>query len=652
MELGVCYYPEHWPEDTWAPDAARMKALGLTWVRIGEFAWSALEPSPGELHFDWLDRAVDTLGSAGLKVVLGTPTATPPKWLVDAYPEILPVDAWGRLRGFGSRRHYCFNAESYRRETERIVTLLAERYGHHQAVQAWQTDNEYGHHGTARCYCQNCQRAFRGWLEERYGTIEALNEAWFTVFWSMCYSSFDEVDLPNLTVTEPHPSHSLDFYRFSSDSVVAYNRLQVKILREHSPGRLITHNTAIFFELYDQYKLAEDLDVLAWDNYPLGMLEESPLPDEVKARYLRSGHPDLVGFNHDLYRGVKGKPFWVMEQQPGQVNWAPSNPLPAPGVVRLWSHQAFAHGAEVVSYFRWRAAPGGQELMHAGLNLHDGRPDRASAEVSGVAEEIPNRDGEYRQAGVALLHDYENLWATTLQPHAQGWNYWGLLVGYYAALRSLGLDLDIVSPQRDLSGYKLAFAPALHLVDESLAGHLTRYVERGGHLVLGPRSGAKTLSNRVHAPIPGPLRGLAGVRIDHVDSLRPGVTGAVTIAESSYLYQTWADLLTPEGAEVLGTYQTDAYAGTAAVTQNTYGRGRCTVVGPWGTEAFHLNLFKRLLEQAGLGWLELPEGVRLNRLRRQGILQNFNSEAVATAHLPLELEDGTIAAHDVVFLKL
>ena len=438
MELGVCYYPEHWAEETWAPDAKRMKELGLTWVRIGEFAWSRLEPTGGDLHFDWLDHAVDTLGNEGLKVVLGTPTPTPPKWLVDKYDDLLQVGADGHVRKFGSRRHYCFNSQSYLKETEHIVTLLAERYGKHEALGAWQTDNEYGCHDTVRCYCKNCVKAFRDWLEQKYGTVDALNDAWWNVFWSMEYTSFDEVDLPNLTVTEPNPSHSLDYYRFASDSVIAYNQVQCDIIRAHSDYP-ITHNAMIYFGHFDHFKLAEDLDILTWDNYPLGMLEQSPLPDEVKAHFLRVGHPDLISMMHDLYYGAKNKPFWVIEQQPGQVNWAPSNPLPVPGAVRLWSHQAFAHGADVVAYFRWRAAVGAQELMHAGLNLFDGTPDRATEEAREVYGELetppvsaalnrpPSKGGMEK---VALLFDYENLWATDLQPHAPR-------VGLLAASRQL-----------------------------------------------------------------------------------------------------------------------------------------------------------------------------------------------------------------------
>jgi beta-galactosidase len=666
MELGVCYYPEHWPESTWKPDAKRMKEIGLSWVRVGEFAWKRLEPTSGKFNFDWLDRAIDNLGKAGLKVMLGTPTATPPKWLVDKYDDIFQTDKNGQVRGFGSRRHYCYNSRSYRKETTRIVTMIAKRYSKHEAVQAWQTDNEYGCHDTVRCYCDNCKRDFRIWLKQKYKTIDALNEAWWNAFWSMEYNSFAEIELPNLTVTEPNPSHTLDFFRFSSDAVIRYNKLQVDILRKFS-DKPITHNAMILFGHYDHFKLAKDLDAITWDNYPLGMLElglTSPsevspgasggganlFPDELKNKFMRSGHPDLISFNHDLYYGVKDKPFWVIEQQPGQVNWAPSNPLPAPGVVRLWTHQAFAHGADVVAYFRWRAANGAQETMHAGLNLFDGSPDVATEEAKQVASEIAppllrGAGGDLVRSEVALLFDYENLWSTSIQPHSGGWNYWALQLTYYMALRGMGLDVALTHPRFDLSNYKVVLAPALNMVDESLAQHLTDYVKQGGQLVIGPRSGFKTLTNRVHTPAPGPLSELMGVKITRVDGIRPGYTEYVKYGRKKLSYTTWADLMTATTAKVLATYESDAYKGVAAVTQQAHGKGSCLTVGMWTDIEGLRVVLGPVLKQAGLETLSLPEGVRVNRRGKLSYLLNFSPSDVS---INVKGFPKKIAKHDVI----
>lgn len=453
-ELGVCYYPEHWPEAQWAEDARRMAELGLAWVRIGEFAWGRVEPRPGQFNWGWLDRAIEVLGAHGLKVVLGTPTATPPKWVLDRHPDMLAVDAQGRPRKFGSRRHYCFSHPGYRQESARIVTEFARRYGRNLHVGAWQTDNEYGCHDTVLSYSDAARTAFRDWLRARFpaqdrngGDIEALNRAWGNVFWSMDYEDFDDIDLPNLTVTEPNPAHVLAFRRFSSDQVVQYNRMQAEIIRQYSDAPL-SHNYMGRVTEFDHYKLGEDLDIATWDSYPLGFLEDRVGAGvEDQRRFARQGDPDFQAFHHDLYRAVGRGRWWVMEQQPGPVNWAPYNPAPAPGMVRLWTWEAFAHGAEAVCYFRWRQAPFAQEQMHAGLL----RPDSAEAEgfdeARQVAFELADApDVQPVTAPVALIFDYDAEWAWAVQPHGKGLSYFGLVLDHYRALRRAGLSVDIIPP--------------------------------------------------------------------------------------------------------------------------------------------------------------------------------------------------------------
>ena len=431
--LGTCYYPEHWPEEVWAEDARRMAEAGLTWVRIGEFAWSRLEPSPGDLRFEWLDRAIDVLGQAGLKVVLGTPTATPPRWMADKHPDMFAVDAEGRPRGFGSRRHYCFSHKGYLEESRRITRLLAERHGRNRHVAAWQTDNEYGCHDTTISYSDAARAAFQNWLEDQFnGSVEDLNAAWGNVFWSMEYSRFDQIGLPNLTVTEPNPAHVLAFRRFSSDQVVAFNRAQVEILRQHSDAP-IAHNYMGRITDFDHFKVGADLQIASWDSYPLGFLEDRVGADEAHQRaYARQGDPDFQAFHHDLYRAVGKGRWWVMEQQPGPVNWAPYNPAPLPGMVRLWSWEAFAHGAEAVCYFRWRQAPFAQEQMHAGLLRPDSRDAPAIGEAQQVARELAEApEVQPWTAPVALIFDYDAEWAWAAQPHGKGLSYFSLVFEFH-----------------------------------------------------------------------------------------------------------------------------------------------------------------------------------------------------------------------------
>ncbi len=594
--LGVCYYPEHWPEDIWPEDARRMKAAGLTWVRIGEFAWSRLEPEPGQCAFGWLDRAIETLGKAGLRVVLGTPTATPPRWMIDQFPDMLAVDAQGHPRKFGSRRHYCFSHRGYLEACRKIVTELATRYGRHPHVAAWQTDNEYGCHDTVLSYSDAARTAFRDWLAQKYQSAEALSRAWGNVFWSMDYRSLDEIDLPNLTVTEPNPAHVMDFRRFASDQVVAFNRAQVDILRRHTHAP-IAHNYMGRITEFDHFKLGADLDISSWDSYPIGFLSDRlEASAEHKAAYLRQGDPDFQAFHHDLYRAVGRGRWWVMEQQPGPVNWAPFNPSPLPGMVRLWTWEAFAHGAEAVCYFRWRQAPFGQEQMHAGLLRPDSAPAPGLAEAAQVAQEAAQMPEAGCCAGdVALIFDYESAWAWETQPQGADFNYFRLVFAWYRALRSLGLNIDILPPDtQDLSRWKLVLAPGLATVSPAL---MTAISDCPGTVLLGPRTNSKTVDFAIPEGLPPGLPGL-DARIARVESLPPGVNVPL---EGGGAFVHWAEEIEGTAPVLLGRCD-----GSAALV----GDDRCAYLGGWPDDATLRTILQTLCAQREIEVFDLPEGVR------------------------------------------
>ena len=618
MRLGVCYYPEHWPESMWKDDAARMKALGIDRVRIAEFAWSRIEPTPGEYNWGWLDRAIDVLANAGLKVVMCTPTATPPKWLIDRHPDILPVGADGRPRAFGSRRHYDFSSPSYFEASQKICTAVAERYGKHPAVAFWQTDNEFGCHNTVVSYSPAAVQRFRGWLKQRYGTIDALNTAWGTVFWSMEYRSFDEIDPPVGTVTEAHPSHRLDYRRFASDEIVRYNRMQTDIIRAHSPQRPVAHNFMQLFTEFDHYKVAADLDIATWDSYPLGALEEQWFDPSVKLQWLRTGHPDFASFNHDVYRGMSKLPFWVMEQQPGPVNWAHWNPAPLPGMVRLWSWEAFAHGAGCVSYFRWRQAPFAQEQMHAGLNTPDNRLDLGGAEASLVAKEIEQvleADGESTvSAKVAFVWDYEAKWLFEIHPQGADFHYPRFAFEYYSALRSLGLDVDVIPVDAPLDGYKMIVVPPLPVVPADFADRLAA---SGAQVVLGPRTGSKTANLTIPAALP-PGEGIAKlipIRVWRVESMRPNVTEKVGQRGEA---RQWRDLIeTSHGVQIEATFAD----GHPAIVRS----GSVLYLASLFDETLTQDIFLNVAKAAGLDAAPLPEGIRVSR--RGGLTYVFNYNA-------------------------
>ena len=619
MKLGCCYYPEHWPEEWWAEDARRMREMGLSLVRIGEFAWSRLEPEPGHYDWGWLDRAIDTLHAAGLKVILGTPTATPPKWLVDRMPDMVAIDDKGRPRGFGSRRHYCFSHEGYRTECRRIVTALAERYGRHPALHMWQTDNEYGCHDTVLSFSAAAASAFRGWLAARYGTVAALNAAWGNVFWSMEYRSFAEVDPPHLTVTVANPAHWLDYRRFASDQVASFNREQVDIIRRLSPGVDITHNFMGFFTEFDHHAVGRDIDVATWDSYPLGFLEQFWFSSEEKRAYLRQGHPDIAAFHHDLYRGCSNGRWGVMEQQPGPVNWARFNPAPLPGMVALWTLEACAHGAELSSYFRWRQAPFAQEQMHAGLLRPDSSEAEAADEVRQAAAVLGGIGPQAcATAPVALVFSYEAAWVIGIQPQGQSFRYLELVFETYSALRARGLDVDIVPPEADLTGYRMVLVPTLPIVPEGFAERLAALE---CPLLLGPRSGSKTASFAIPDCLaPGALRSLTGVTVTRVESLRDGVAES---AEGFAVTRWREDLVGDLAPELVDD------AGRAVVSYKD-GVRYCAV---WPDRALLALLVERMAGEAGVALLDCPEGIRVRRTQAHIFTFNYAAKGVFVPHL-------------------
>lgn len=675
--LGVDYYPEHWPEERWGADARLMREAGLSVVRLAEFAWAKMEPSEGQYDWRWLDKAIETLVAEGLQVVLGTPTPTPPAWLVQAHPDILPVDAQSRRRNFGSRRHYCFNNPTYHDATRRIVTAMGERFGHHPAVIGWQLDNEFGCHDTARCYCKNCAAAFRAWLRNKYGSLDALNAAWGAVFWSQSYSDWAQIMPPNLTVTEANPSHVLDWYRFSSDSVAAYQQIQIDILRQLCPDKFITTNFMGTFPDLDHYKMAAPLDFITWDSYPTGYAEHTGptvyMPNQPRPDVAYDvGDPYVTGFCHDLMRGLKdGAPFWVMEQQTGHINWGQVNPAVRPGTVRLWTWHNLAAGADVVVYFRWRACRFAQEQYHSGLLRHDGTLDMGYREMLRLQNEQPlmrSIQGTRVVAEAAILADYDDLWALDLQAHNHLITYWRHLFAYHRALARAGVPTDVILTGADLSRYKLVIAPTLLLADNALAARLAAYVQSGGTLLLGMRSGFKTLTNVVtDQPLPGPFRDLVGTAVEAWHSLPPGVTYPL----ADYKFQTleatiWVEGLAAESAYPLMFYTGGPLEGQAAVTVNAVGQGRAVYAGLWPNEAVLSSLIGWLLPQAGVQPLALvPEGVLVSRrndsARDYLFLLNF-TDAPATAWLnvtgatddltgePVEREV-TIAARDVRVLR-
>lgn len=609
--LGTCYYPEHWPQAQWQDDAKRMRDLGLTIVRVGEFAWSRFEPTPEVFDWGWMDDALEVLGSEGLQVVMGTPTATPPRWMLDRYPDMLAVDQNGHQRKFGSRRHYCFSHRAYRDESVRIAGIMAERYANNEQVIAWQIDNEYSCHDTVISYSDAARLGFQRWLEKKYQTIDALNTAWGNVFWSMQYEAFAQVDLPNLTVTEPNPSHCLDFRRYSSDQVVDYNRAQVDAIRAHTSDPLI-HNYMGRIVDFDHYQVGDDLEIASWDSYPLGFLVDRSGADESwKRRFERQGDPDFQAFHHDLYRAVGKGRWWVMEQQPGPVNWAPNNPAPLPGMVRLWTLEAIAHEAEAVCYFRWRQAPFAQEQMHAGLLRPDSQPAAVYPEVESTAREIKEL-GEVRteQAKVGLIFDYQSCWAWEVQPQGEDFDYFALALECYRGLRRLGLTVDILPPTvNDLSGYQLLLAPGLMSWPEGLLAQLEDF---SGVALIGPRTGAKTEDFAIPSSMPPGIPGF-DCRVSYVETFPLGSERAL---QNGGAIQTWLETLETSESVIERTED-----GTPVLLA----KGKLYYLAGWPDADAMLRILESLARQTGLSTQRLPEGVRKRSTASHQFVFNHNA---------------------------
>ena len=657
MKLGVCYYPEHWSEERWQTDAEQMHTAGISIVRIAEFAWAKIEKAEGKFDWDWLDRAIEQLATAGHQILLSTPTAAPPAWLITANPDILPVDEQGHHRRFGSRRHYCPNNTAYRAHSERITRALAERYGKHPAVIGWQIDNEFGCYFT-RCYCETCTNAFQEWLQKKYTSLDELNQRWGTVFWSQTYNTWGQIEAPNLTVAEPNPSHALDYYRFASDSWVDYQKIQIETLRKFIPqNQTITHNIIASQTTIDYHELSKELDFLSWDSYPTGYAEmggdDLYAADEEKPAYAHDlGDPLITGFFHSLTRGLKKTPFWIMEQQTGAINWSDYNTGVRPGALRLWTWQAAASGAEAVVYFRWRASRFGLEQHHAGLRKHDGDADTGYNDLLSMKDE-QNALDEFSalplQSDVGILLDYDDLWAMDMQPHRKGFAYLKHLFVYYRACKALGIEPTLISPQADLSQYKILLAPNLFLGNESLAARLKTCAEEGGTVLLGVRAGFKNDDNLVHGmPLPGALRNLIGAEVLHWHALPPDIryTFKSSLPKMGNAATVWAEALQPDTeTQTLAHYTDFPFAGNAAITEKRHAKGRALYIGIYPEFEQAKSILRYIFAQNNLSTQDIPAGLTAIKRGKTWLVMNFTEE---TRLFATKAGNLTISARDFI----
>lgn len=639
IRFGGDYNPEQWPEEVWAEDLKLMKAAHVTMVTAGIFSWAGVEPRPGAWDFGWFDRVMDGLAGAGIAVCLATMTASPPPWLSRAHPEILPEDADGRRRWPGARQHYCPSSPVYRAHAVRLVEQLATRYAGHPALALWHIGNEYGCH-TRQCYCEVSADDFRRWLRARYGSVDALNAAWSTAFWSQAYGDFDEVLPPRTAPTFPNPAQQLDYWRFGDEALRTCYLAEKEVLRRVTPGVPVTTNLMPQHKPVDAFAWAAHLDTMALDFY-----QDPYVPDD----HIRAGYV------FDLMRAARdGQPWMLLEQAPGAVNWRPRNGPKPPGAMRLWSWQAVAQGADAVLFFQWRQSPGGAEKFHSAMLPHGGADTRIFHEVTRLGAELaclPDLAGTRSRAEVALLADWPSWWALELDSKpSTALDHSRIALDHYRPLFEAGVACDVVPPQRELSGYRLVVAPNLYLLTASDARRLAAYVRAGGRLLVSFFSGIVDEHDRVHpGGYPGPLREVLGLRVEEFWPLDAGRSVAVGDGAFTGRADLWSEAIVLEGAEALARFTDGDLAGRPAVTRHAYGRGTVWYVGTRLDAALMRALLDDVRAAAGVAPVlpGLPEGVQATVREGPGgrhvFLLNHGSRPVEVG-LPAPMRDALAAA--------
>ena len=614
MYFGADYYPEHVSPDVWEKDASLMKDAGFTATRLAEFAWAFMEPEEGKFCFSWLDEAIQALSRRGITVILGTPTASMPARVARAYPETLAVDAAGKRHTWGSRRNNCPSSVTYRLLAGKITRAMADRCASSPAVIGWQVDNELGE---PFCYCDSCRVSFRESLRKCYGSLEELNRAWGAHFWGHRLDSWDQIPLADDPASQ-NPGLCLDFRRHHSWLNVRFLTEQAAILRARCPGHFVTHNFMGLYSGIDYAALAQDLDFVSWDNYPV---------------WHAPGIRYDAALAADIMRGLKKKGFWIMEQTAGARGWGVMGLNPRPGEIRQVAWQQAARGAESQLLFCWRTSAAGREQYWHGLLGHDGKPGRRYEEASRTARELHEISGRLEgtavRADVAMIYDYESAWAFEIQPGYEPRarnpgeehgslaglsNYQDAARRYHRALFRAGFTAEVIRPADDFSGYKAVFAPHLYILPDRVACRMSDYVRAGGVLLADCRTAVKDGTGLCHPrTLPGLLTDALGISMEEYEALDHGMRYALACEapfSAKHAGTMFADWVTPCGAETLARYDQWHLRGKAAVTRNRYGSGYGYYVGTIAeSESFYDQLVADVLARAEVKGMRIPCGV-------------------------------------------
>lgn len=631
---GGDYNPEQWLDkpDILAMDIEYFKKAGINTVTLGVFSWAKLEPEEGRYDFEWLEEIIDNLHRNGISVIMATPSGARPKWMADRYEEVLRVDAQRRRALFGGRHNHCYTSPVYREKIRLINTELVKRFGSHPAVILWHISNEFG----GECHCPLCQEAFREWLKKRYGTIDKLNDCWCTTFWSHIYSSFDEIESPSPLGESMLHGLNLDWKRFVTDRTVDFAEWEIRAIREAGSEKPVTANLMYDFTGLNYGKFKEVIDVVSWDNYPTWHKG----PEALTALD--------CGMQHDRMRSIGGKPFLLMESCPSSTNWQSVSKLKRPGMLLLSSLQAVAHGSDSVLYFQMRQSRGASEKLHGAVIDHYGGSDtrvfQEVCEVGAALEQLSETAGTRINAKAAILWDTESRWAMedSQGPRNAGLHGKEQVLDCYRALRSFGLDVDVIDMEQELSGYRLVIAPMAYSFRAGISEKIRAFVQQGGTLVMTYWSGVVDEYDRCFlGKTPAGLTEVLGLRFAEIDGLYDGEMNTLIPVEGNeegigteYECRYLCELVETDTARTVMTYGNDFYAGYPAVTCNTYGEGRAYYVCAHVGSDFYRELLRQTVEAAfpDRPVKTVPEGLFVNVREREGIkyifLQNFNQEAV------------------------
>ena len=638
---GGDYNPEQWlayPE-VLEQDIAYFKKAHINEVSVGIFSWAMLEPQEGVFNFQWLEDIIEKLYQNGISVFLATPSGARPKWLADKYPEVLRVDESRHRNLYGLRHNHCYTSPVYREKTRIINMELARRFGNHPGVIGWHISNEFG----GECHCELCQEAFRNWLIEKYGTIENLNRAWATTFWSHIYNDFSQIESPSRRGEPSLHGLNLDWKRFVTDRTVDFTKHEIQAVRDAGSEKPTTVNMMYDYQGLNYHKFADVIDIVSWDNYPQWHKKEE---------YLTAMDD---GMQHDIMRSIQKKPFLLMESCPSATNWQPVSKLKKPGMLHAASMQAIAHGSDSVLYFQLRQSQGSSEKFHGAVIDHYGGDDtRVFKEVTQVGsdlERLAEVAGAQTKAKVAVVFDWENRWALedAQGPRNQGLFYKEAVEKSYYAFRKLGLDVDVIDMEQDLSDYKIVAAPMLYMFRSDFETKARKFVADGGHFILTYWSGIVDETDLCFlGGTPHGLMDVLGLRSTEIDALYDWEhnTGISLPNNGIGLTKTWTcdklcDLVKVSTAEVLAVYGEDFYQGWPALTKNNYGKGAGYYICADFEQGFYDDVYRKIADIAGVkGPIEVvPEGVevttRYGSQYKYLFVQNFNRHAVEVS-LPVQ----------------